>query len=80
MYYYLVKEGHFSIMDLNNTDWFFANLLYEKFADEVEKRNKQQEEENRRQEQEMANYQNMQNFQSKMMDSISHYNPGKFDD
>ena len=70
MYYYLGKEAHFSISDLDKCDWFFAHNLYEMFAEEVEKKNKQQEEENKRQEQEMANYQQMQDYQSKMMNNM----------
>lgn len=69
--YYLVKEGHFSMADLEHCDWFFVDLLYEMLQDEFEKKNKQQEEENKRQEQEMANYQQMQDYQSRMMGNMS---------
>lgn len=75
MIYYLVKEGRFSMSDLERTDWFFANVLYEKLYDEIDKRRKQQEEDNKRQEQEMANYQQMQDYQSRMMSNINQYMP-----
>lgn len=75
MIYYLVKEGHFTMIDIEHTDWYFANLLFETLYDEVEKRRKHEEEQNKKQEQEMANYQQMQDYQSKMMDSMSHYMP-----
>ena len=75
MYYYLGKEAHFSISDLDKCDWFFAYNLYEMFAEEIEKKNKQQKEENERQEQEMANYQQMQEYQSRMMGNMSQSMP-----
>ena len=74
MIYYLVKEGHFTMMDLEHTDFFFADILYEKLADEIEKRNKQQEEENREREKEVMNYQQMQDYQSRMMSGLGNYN------
>lgn len=80
MIYYLVKEGHFTMTDLIHTDWFYADLFYEKLYDEIEKKRKHDEEENKRQEQEMSNYQQMQDYQSKMMENMSHYMPsGSFD-
>ena len=75
MIYYLVKEGHFTMMDLEHTDWYFANLLFETLYDEIEKKRKHEEEQNKKQEQEMMNYQQMQDYQSKMMDSMSNYMP-----
>ena len=75
MIYYLVKEGHFTMIDLEHTDFFFANMLYETLYEEVKKKQKQQEEENKRQEQEMAGYQQMQEYQSKMMDNMSSFMP-----
>ena len=57
--------------DLEHCDWFFVDLLYEMLKDEVEKKNKQQEEDNKKHEQEMANYQQMQDYQSRMMGNMS---------
>lgn len=78
MIYYLVKEGHFSMHDLLYTDWFFVDLLYNTLYEEIKQKNKQQEEENRRQEQEMAKYQNMQDYQNKMMDNMNNFNLNNF--
>ena len=75
MIYYLVKEGHFTMMDLEHTDFFFADILYEKLYEDFEKQKKQQEEENKEREREMSNYQQMQDYQSKMMSSLNNYIP-----
>ena len=75
MIYYLVKEGNFGMNDLLHTDWFYADLFFEKLYDEIEQKRKHDEEENKRQEQEMAHYQNMQNMQSKIMDNMNQYMP-----
>lgn len=80
MIYYLVKEGHFSMSDLERTDWYFANLLYETLYDEIEKRRKYEEEQNKQHELEMSNYQQMQNYQSQMMNNINQYMPTGFND
>lgn len=66
------------MMDLEHTDWYFANLLYETLYDEIEKKRKHEEEENRKQEQEMAKYQNIQDYQSRMMENMNNYMPSTF--
>ena len=58
--------------DLERSDWYFVNLLYDTLREEIEQEAKRREEENRRQEQEMANYQQMQDYQSKMMDNMNY--------
>lgn len=73
--YYLVKEGHFSMSDLLKTDYEFVMFLYDKLEDEFNKKRKQQEEENKKHEQEMANYQQMQDYQSKMMGNMNQFMP-----
>ena len=78
MIYYLVKEGHFTMIDLEHTDWYFAYLLFDTLYDEIEKRRKHEEEQNKQQEQEMAKYQQMQDYQNKMMDSMNNYMPSNF--
>lgn len=78
MIYYLVKEGHFTMIDLEHTDWYFANLLFEKLYDEIEQKRKHDEEQNKQQEQEMARYQQMQDYQSRMMESMNNYMPNNF--
>lgn len=78
MIYYLVKEGHFTMIDLEHTDWYFANLLFEKLYDEIEQKRKHDEEQNKQQEQEMARYQQMQDYQSRMMESMNNYMPSNF--
>ena len=70
--YYLVKEGHFAMSDLERSDWYFVSLLYDTLREEIEQEAKRREEENRKQEQEMANYQQMQDYQSKMMDNMNY--------
>ena len=78
MIYYLVKEGNFSMSDIERTDYYFADLIYEKLYDDYEQRRKQQEEENRRQEQEMSSYQQMQNYQAQMMNNMNNYIPSGY--
>lgn len=61
------------MMDLEHTDWYFASLLYDTLYDEIDKRRKHEEEENKRREQEMSTYQQMQDYQSKMMDNMNSF-------
>lgn len=43
MVYYLKKEGGFDMGDIMKCDFFFAKMLYDKLAEDIEERNKQQE-------------------------------------
>lgn len=59
--------------DLEHCDYYFVDLLYEKFYKEVEAKRKQEEKENAEREKEISYQQQMQEQQSRMMSNFNNY-------
>lgn len=61
--YYLVKYCHFSMHDLYATDYYFVDILMEKYKEELEEEAKRREEERQEQERQNAEMRQMYQYQ-----------------